>query len=88
MTRRPTPLRECDDPERFGGKAAALGACLRAGLPAVPGFALDWETVAALAADLEAPVAWGALPFPCAARSSAVGEDGATASFAASRVTT
>jgi pyruvate,water dikinase len=71
----------------FGGKAVALGAAIRAGLPVPEGFALDASLVDALArgddearALLEEPCA--RLVGPLAVRSSAVGEDSAAASFA------
>jgi pyruvate, water dikinase len=86
------PLEACIDPERFGGKAAQLGTATRAGLPVPDGVALSVEFVDVLAAgkdrarrELEA--ALSSLQFPLAVRSSAVGEDSATASFAGQHLT-
>ena len=47
----PVPLREVHDALEYGGKAAQLGAALRAGLCVPQGFALDHGFVAAVAAD-------------------------------------
>lgn len=71
----------------FGGKAAQLGAAVRAGLPVPPGIALSVELVAALAVgDSDASEVLGevraAVDGPLAVRSSCVGEDSAGASFA------
>ena len=86
------PLRDADDPLDFGGKAAQLGAALRAGLRVPEGFALHHDFVAAVAggdgaarAALDAACATLAGPF--AVRSSAIGEDGAAASFAGQHAT-
>lgn len=76
------------DEASFGGKAAQLGAALRAGLPVPPGVALSWSAVEAIAADETAgdPAVADALLArlggAVAVRSSAVGEDSAQASFA------
>jgi pyruvate, water dikinase len=86
------PLVEADLEQRFGGKAVQLGVALRAGLPVPPGFALSYE--AARRATSE-PDSWrevlgGALTTVgpiVAVRSSAVGEDSATASFAGQHAT-
>jgi pyruvate,water dikinase len=80
-------LIDATDPERFGGKAASLARALGAGLPVPPGLALADSFVAAIArGDQAASVELAQLPLPCAAelavRSSAVGEDSASASFA------
>jgi len=82
-----TPLVSLDDTETFGGKGAALGAVARLGLPVPPGFGLSVDEVSRLAAGdpaarkgLERALA--SLGRPLAVRSSAVGEDGADASFA------
>ena len=78
------PLTEAGDAGLYGGKAAQLGAALRAGLPVPGGFALGWQTVRAVVAgeiDLTA-VLRASGPGPWAVRSSAVGEDGEDASFA------
>jgi pyruvate,water dikinase len=84
-------LAEATDPGTYGGKAAQLGAARRAGLPVPDGFALSCEAVDLVssgALDLLAPVAdaWLA-DRPLAVRSSAVGEDSGTASFAGTHVT-
>jgi pyruvate,water dikinase len=75
------------DPERFGGKAASLARALQAGLPVPPGLALAESFVAAIGEGQQAAaVELARLPLPCGAelavRSSAVGEDSASASFA------
>lgn len=84
---RAVPLAEVDDAGHFGAKAAQLGASLRAGLPVPPGWALPHPLVEAAArgeagalAELRSlgAQAGGAL----AVRSSGVGEDGVTESFA------
>jgi pyruvate,water dikinase len=80
------------DALRFGGKAASLARLLGAGLPAPDGFAIDWATAAALdAGDRTALAAFRAayrgLGGLVAVRSSAVGEDGAEASFAGQHLT-
>lgn len=68
----------------FGGKAAQLARALRADLPVPPGFALDWAAVRAVVdGDLAVRDELAALPGgPWAVRSSAIGEDSASASFA------
>ena len=73
-------LRAADE-ALFGGKSASLGELIAAGIPVPPGFALS---SAAAEADLEEAVArYGELgEGPVAVRSSALGEDGAEASFA------
>ena len=88
----PVPLREVHDPLEYGGKAAQLGAALRAGLRVPEGFALHHDLVAAIAqGDAKARAALDAacatLPGPLAVRSSAIGEDGAAASFAGQHAT-
>ena len=80
-------LIDATDPERFGGKAVSLARALGAGLPVPPGLALADSFVAAIAQGHRAATAELAqLPLPCTAelavRSSAVGEDSASASFA------
>jgi len=87
------PLIEAADPQQHGGKAVELGAALRAGLPVPPGFAVPVAVVDAVAAgdaaahrlviDAHARLGGG----PVAARSSAVGEDSAGASFAGQHAT-
>ncbi|MGE0703660.1 MAG: PEP/pyruvate-binding domain-containing protein [Vicinamibacterales bacterium] len=80
------------DPAQFGGKAASLARALRAELPVPPGFALAAADVEAIfedeAAALEAlRTEFRKLSGPCAVRSSAIGEDSETASFAGQHVT-
>ena len=82
-----SPLIHATDPERFGGKAVSLARALRAGLPVPPGVALADSFVTAIGeGNQAASVELAQLPLPCraelAVRSSAVGEDSASASFA------
>jgi pyruvate,water dikinase len=87
------PLDEVHDDRAHGGKAAQLGAALRAGLPVPPGFALAHEHVDAIVSDdahgsaRYITDAFASLGGPVAVRSSAVGEDGASASFAGQHAT-
>jgi pyruvate,water dikinase len=76
----------------YGGKAAQLAAAVRAGLPVPDGVALAADLVEATAAGepgalSELREAAGSLRPPLAVRSSAVGEDSETASFAGQHVT-
>jgi pyruvate,water dikinase len=86
-------LSDVNDEAAHGGKAAQLGAALRAGLPVPPGFAIGHEHVDAIAATdaHSAPPdiaeAFASLGGPVAVRSSAVGEDGGGASFAGQHAT-
>lgn len=89
-------LETIDDPATYGGKAASLGAALRAGLPVPPGVALSWSVVSGIAHGDAASLAQldGLLhaidddgPAPVAVRSSAVGEDSELASFAGQHIT-
>ena len=86
MTWQPLPLAEVDDERSYGGKAVALGAALRHGLPVPPGIALPADLVADVARDESARNVVRAvareLGGPLAVRSSAVGEDSAASSFA------
>jgi pyruvate,water dikinase len=78
------------DDRVFGGKAAQLAVAMRAGLPVPAGVALPFGFVAAVAAgDARQQLAavLGMLDFPLVARSSAVGEDSAQASFAGQHLT-
>lgn len=80
-------LIDATDPERFGGKAASLAHALQAGLPVPPGLALADSFVSAIGeGDQAATAELARLPLPCgvelAVRSSAVGEDSASTSFA------
>jgi pyruvate,water dikinase len=82
------PLIEARDEVVHGGKAVQLGAALRAGLPVPPGFALSHEAAdRALAAPRSITAALAALGGLVAVRSSALGEDSATASFAGQHAT-
>ena len=87
-----TLLDDTVDPNRYGGKAAQLGKAVRAGLPVPRGIALSTELVDALATDdaaagAELERAWPQVRSPVAIRSSAVGEDSETASFAGQHLT-
>jgi pyruvate,water dikinase len=86
------PLPDATDPARFGGKATSLGEALRVALPVPSGFALSVDVVDAVArnderarARVRAVVA--EIGEAVAARSSAIGEDGASASFAGQHLT-
>ncbi|MBL8698245.1 MAG: hypothetical protein JNK67_07730 [Alphaproteobacteria bacterium] len=88
----PVSLAHAGDPHRFGGKAAQLAAAQRAGLPVPEGLALPHDFVDAVAraesgALAELATHCGALAGPLAVRSSAIGEDGAAASFAGQHAT-
>ncbi len=91
MTRPPLSLSAVEDEDAYGGKAVALGLALRSGLPVPPGIALPADLVAVVASDLSAReavcTAARELGGPMAARSSAVGEDGARSSFAGQHLT-
>ena len=86
-------LEQARDSTELGGKAVELGTALRAGLPVPPGFAVPVALVDAVAAgDARARrlvveayerLGGGAV----AARSSAIGEDSAGASFAGQHAT-
>jgi pyruvate,water dikinase len=84
------PLSESLDAQLYGGKAARLSVCLRAGLPVPAGVALAAPLVEqiaqnVLASDQQMLLEECLAQFGNAAlavRSSAIGEDGATASFA------
>jgi pyruvate,water dikinase len=77
---RSTPLRSATDGSRFGGKAAGLAALIQWGFPVPDGVAVDPDTAAAIAEGIER-LSIG-IPEPWAVRSSAIGEDGAHASYA------
>lgn len=91
MTSPALPLDAVEDAEAYGGKALALGVALRSRLPVPPGIAFPADLVAAVADDPDARdavrTAARALGGPMAARSSAVGEDGAESSFAGQHLT-
>lgn len=85
-------LAEARDESAFGGKAVQLGAAVRAGLPVPAGFALTVDLVETVARGRPASQAKLAavcarLTGPLAVRSSGVGEDSATASFAGQHAT-
>jgi pyruvate,water dikinase len=89
---KPTPLNEAHDEAHYGGKASKLARSLCAGLPVPPGFALGTTHVEALAighaeAHSHLRAHFAALGGPCAVRSSAIGEDSETASFAGQHLT-
>lgn len=93
MTGRPMicALAEVTDEAAFGGKAVQLGVGVRAGLPVPAGFALAADHVEAVAGgDADALAALGAAGSGkgwSAVRSSAIGEDSGTASFAGTHLT-
>ena len=84
------PLGSSMDAQVYGGKAARLSEALCAGLPVPAGFALHPDFVARVAqgtltSDERAALEQSLAPFKegaVAVRSSAIGEDGASASFA------
>jgi pyruvate,water dikinase len=84
------PLSAALDEQSYGGKAARLSVCLRAGLPVPPGVALAARLVDQMAHSLLASDQQIMLEqhlarlgeARLAVRSSAIGEDGAAASFA------
>lgn len=89
---RPMPLAFATDAERFGGKAAQLAEAVAAGLPVPMGVALSADLVEALGegepvAEVAVREAFAAFDGPVAVRSSAVGEDSVTASFAGQHLT-
>jgi pyruvate,water dikinase len=86
------PLAEAHDDSVFGSKAVGLGDATRGGLPVPPGVALSGPVVEAVACGEEQAIKHVAdsvrwLVGPFAVRSSAVGEDGADASFAGQHIT-
>lgn len=86
------PLADACDERTFGGKAVQLGVAIRAGLPVPDGFALAADLVAAVAQGDKAARATleevgDLLAGPLVVRSSAIGEDSATASFAGQHAT-
>ena len=86
------PLAEADDDSVFGSKAVGLGEAARGGLPLPPGIALAGSIVEEVASGEEEALslvteAVRGLPVPLAVRSSAVDEDGASASFAGQHIT-
>jgi pyruvate,water dikinase len=90
--KRVVPLENAIDDTLFGSKAVGLGQAIRDGLPVPPGFALSGAIVDAVAAGERSAIREVAncvspLGGPLAVRSSAVDEDGATASFAGQHLT-
>ena len=90
--KRVVPLEKARDEKIFGSKAVGLGQAIRDGLPVPPGVALSGSIVEAVAAGerpaIKQVVKWaGPLGGPLAVRSSAMDEDGATASFAGQHLT-
>ena len=86
------PLEKAVDDTIFGSKAVGLGQAIRDGLPVPPGVALSGAIVEAVAAGdrsaLREVARWvSPLGGPLAVRSSAIDEDGATASFAGQHLT-
>src|SRR3954464_15902120 len=86
------PLAEAHDHSVFGSKAVGLGDAIRGGLPVPPGVALAGPVVEAIASGADEAIKEVAdsvsnIAGPFAARSSAVGEDGADASFAGQHIT-
>jgi pyruvate,water dikinase len=86
------PLAAASDEATFGGKAVSLSHAIRAGLPVPPGAALGAPFVDGVASGNAVDVAelmrFADLPNGrLAVRSSAVGEDGSTASFAGQHAT-
>jgi pyruvate,water dikinase len=86
------PLAEAHDDSVFGSKAVGLGEATRGGLRVPPGVALSGPVVEAVAsgeagATKEVAESVRSLATPFAVRSSAVGEDGADASFAGQHIT-
>ncbi len=79
------PLGDARDAARFGGKAAELCRALGARLPVPDGYALDVAAVEAVVAGGDLAMAGAAGRW--AVRSSAIGEDGADASFAGMHAT-
>ncbi len=88
----PVLLKEAIEEARYGGKCVSLGFALRSNLPAPGGYALGVELVSAVAAKDESAIAavislFSELAPAVAVRSSAVGEDSVSASFAGLHLT-
>src|SRR5258706_5287714 len=86
------PLVDAHDDAVYGSKAVGLGDATRGGLPVPRGIALSGPVVEAAAsgdagASEQVAASVRSLPTPFAVRSSAVGEDGADASFAGQHIT-
>ena len=90
--KRVVPLGKARETALYGSKAVGLGDAERQGLPVPPGVALSGDFVEAVASGEAKAIerlakAIAALPGPFAVRSSAVDEDGASASFAGQHLT-
>lgn len=90
--KRVVPLAAAVDTAIFGSKAVGLGQAIRDGLPVPPGVALCGSIVEAVASGedhaIREVLKWvRPLGGPLAVRSSAVDEDGASASFAGQHLT-
>ncbi len=90
--KRIVPLEKALDDTVFGSKAVGLGQAIRDGLPVPPGVALSGDMVEAVAAgerpSIKEVAKWvEPLGGPFAVRSSAMDEDGASASFAGQHLT-
>jgi pyruvate,water dikinase len=86
------PFAKARETSLYGSKAVGLGDAAREGLPVPPGVALSGDLVEAIASKDDAAIARlakaiASLPAPFAVRSSAVDEDGASASFAGQHLT-
>jgi hypothetical protein len=86
------PFARARETSVYGSKAVGLGDAARQGLPVPPGVALSGDLVEAVASGDEKAIekvakAIAALAPPFAVRSSAVDEDGASASFAGQHLT-
>lgn len=86
------PFAKARETSLYGSKAVGLGDAVRQGLAVPPGVALSGDLVEAIASEEQTAVdkvlkAIANLPPPFAVRSSAVDEDGATASFAGQHLT-
>jgi pyruvate,water dikinase len=86
------PFKKASERSLFGSKAVGLGDAARQGLPVPPGVALSGDLVEAVASGDGSAIeklakAIAALTPPFAVRSSAVDEDGASASFAGQHLT-
>jgi pyruvate,water dikinase len=86
------PFAKARETELYGSKAVGLGAAVRQGLPVPPGVALSGDLVEAVASGDAKSIekvakAIEGLKAPFAVRSSAVDEDGASASFAGQHLT-
>jgi len=89
---KPVVLAKSVEESVYGGKAAQLAAAIRAGLPVPGGVALSFGFVDAVSAGhptaiRELAEVCATLDGPVAVRSSAVGEDSETASFAGQHLT-